>query len=139
MSYIFIEQKAPPVGKRKIPGTVLAKMNAGIHVHINTDTTLRVQHILKEYGPAGKEAFANGLNKLKNRLPIETTRKATLLLQQENFTEFIYTMLDYYDETAMYNPIKKPDIIVNINNEKPDDTLHNLLESLKQSDIHIIF
>src|SRR4051794_21987355 len=50
--YIFIEQKASSIGKRKIPAWLYAQMNAGICIQLNADKTARIQNILKEYSAA---------------------------------------------------------------------------------------
>ena len=44
--YIFIEQKPPSLGKRKIPGWLYSKMNEGILIQLDVDKKFRINNIL---------------------------------------------------------------------------------------------
>lgn len=105
--YIFIEQKASSLGKRKIPAWLNAKINEGIIVQLNVGKQTRINNILTEYKSAGKENFINALHKLEKRLTLPVINEIETLLRTENFEFFIEKMLEYYDNTAKYQLQKK--------------------------------
>jgi tRNA 2-selenouridine synthase len=128
--YIFIEQKVSPVGKLRIPGWLNAKMIEGISVQLEVDKKIRVQNILKEYSPAGKESFQTALNKLNKRLPITFIQQLEMLLQVENYTSFISTILEYYDATANYNDEKPAYINLSVSGNDPAADANEVLSAL---------
>ena len=135
--YIFIEQKPPSLGKRKIPGWLYSKMNEGIAVKLNVDKKTRINTILKEYKPAGKESFINALHKLKQRLHLTVIKELEAFLHSENYEAFIEGVLDYYDNTSKYNLDKKADMTINVSSFNNVTTIQHLLESLRRLNIII--
>jgi len=112
--YIFIERKPSSIGKRKIPEWLYIKMNEGILVQLNVDKRTRVNNILKEYKPAGKENFIDALQKLNERLPQSVITEMKSLLNTENYAAFIEKILDYYDNTSKYQAEKKATIDLDV-------------------------
>jgi tRNA 2-selenouridine synthase len=125
--YIFIEQKPSSLGKRKIPGWLLTKMNDGIVVQLDVDKKARVNNILDEYKAAGKENFINALHKLSERLPLTVINEMETLLHSENYASFVEKMLDYYDNTSKYQSAKKANIILEIQTGDVVGTIQELL------------
>lgn len=116
-NFLFIEQKPSSIGKRKIPGWLFNKINEGVFVELATGKEIRINNILKEYGSDSGKAFMNGLQKLKNRLPVTVINECEKYLADKNYTLFINTMLDYYDNAKQYQLNKKPIITLNGNAE----------------------
>jgi len=134
VKYIFVEQKPPSLGKRKIPSSLYSKINEGITVQLNADKQTRVNNILREYKAAGKENFINALKKLNKRLTSSVIYELELLLHSENYKAFVEKILDYYDNTSKYQLTKKTDIVLDVQGGNVVyETLH-LLELLNAVD-----
>lgn len=133
--YIFIEQKPPSLGKRKIPDWLYSKINEGIIVELKVDKSTRVKNILSEYTAAGKEDFMNALQKLDERLSKTVINKLKTSLHSENYEAFIERMLDYYDNTSKYQLTKRADIVLDIRTGDVVYETRQLLECLKKAGI----
>jgi len=49
MPFIFIEQKPPSIGKRKMPAWFYEKMQDGLIVQLQVPKNLRIENIMREY------------------------------------------------------------------------------------------
>jgi tRNA 2-selenouridine synthase len=135
--YIFIEQKAGSLGKRKIPEWLYSKMKEGTLIQLDADKKTRINNILTEYKPAGKNNLINGLHKLNGRLPESELKRLERYLKQDNYEMFIEKMIDYYDTTVNYQLAKKAMITLKIKSNDVAETTQQLLQSLIQHGINI--
>jgi tRNA 2-selenouridine synthase len=135
--YIFIEQKPPSLGKRKIPGWMYSRMDEGILIQLEVDKKTRINNILAEYESAGKKNFLDALHKLNERLPATELQKSETYLHSENYEAFIESMLDYYDQASNYQLYKKANIIVPVRSTVPVHIMQQFLQSLQQAGIII--
>jgi tRNA 2-selenouridine synthase len=135
--YIFIEQKPGSLGKRKIPGWLYSKMKEGILVHLDAEKKIRIQNILTEYKPAGKDNLINALHKLNGRLPASQLTGLERFLHRDNYEMFIEKMLDYYDTTINYQSPGKAVVTLKIKSNDVAETTQQLLYSLLKNGINI--
>ncbi|MGZ5245712.1 MAG: hypothetical protein ACXWV5_01400, partial [Flavitalea sp.] len=100
---IFLEFESPNLGKLRIPDKIISMFREGVQVLLKTGIHRRVQYILEEYLPADKSLLIKSLEKLKLR--IESEEKFIILidlLESEQYKEFCYHILDYYDNSKNY-------------------------------------
>lgn len=141
--FIFLEFEAGNLGKIRIPVAISNLYKSGIQVLLKTDIDRRVEYILEEYLPADKTVLIESLNRLKERIemngeaifdPQKTTSKHTkfnelkTLLESEQYKEFCYRILNYYDHSKNYTqPLKYDFIIEDLGSEKNADELIKFL------------
>ena len=135
--YTFIEQKAGSLGKRKIPEWLYSKMKEGILIELDADKKIRINNILTQYKPAGRNNLINALYKLSNRLPESELTGLERYLNQDNYEMFIEKMIDYYDTTVNYQLPKKAIATLKIKSNDVAETVQQLLQSLIQHGINI--
>jgi hypothetical protein len=112
-------------------------MKEGISVQLEMEKKIRVQNILNEYGPAGKESFLTALNKLNKRLPTPVIQQLEALLHEEDYIAFITLLLDYYDTTSNYNTDSKQRINVPVSGNNPYADAKEVLTVLERFGIVI--
>lgn len=134
-TYIFVEQKASSLGKTKIPLWLHEETEKGIFVLLDVRAKQRVQNILHIYQEAGREKFITALHKLKDRLPAPVIKQCEDFISKEDYKAFVTVMLNYYDNTSIYNANKQADIIISTQTNEPLYMMHELLHALKQKGI----
>jgi tRNA 2-selenouridine synthase len=134
--YIFIEQKPPSIGKRKIPAWLCSKMKDGILIQLNADKEVRINNILKSYQPAGRHKLKIALHKMGERLPPGEISKLEEYLEEENYKMFFERMMGYYDSTSNYQLNGKASINLEINSDDFTAISKQLLQLLKASGIN---
>lgn len=135
--YIFIEQKAGSLGKRKIPEWLYSKMKEGILIQLDADKKIRINNIFTEYKPAGKNNLINALHKLNERLPESELTGLERCLTRDNYEMFFEKVIDYYDTTINYQLPKKAMVTLKIKSNDVAETTQQLLQSLIQHGINI--
>jgi tRNA 2-selenouridine synthase len=135
-NYIFIEQKPPSIGKRKIPGWLYSKVKDGILIQLNADKEIRINNILKDYVPAGKHQLKIALHKMSEHLPSGDVSKLEDYLEEENYKMFFERMIGYYDSTSNYQLHDKASINLEIDSDDFIAISKKLLQLLHESGIN---
>lgn len=143
--FIFLEFEPGNLGKLRIPEAISNLYKSGIQVLLKTGIDRRVEYILEEYLPAEKQELIESLNRLKERIEkmeeddfdpqkksLEHTKFNELktLLKSEQYKEFCYRILNYYDHSKNYTqPLKNEFIIEDHGSEKNADELISFLHT----------
>lgn len=143
--FIFLEFEPGNLGKIIIPEKVFNLFRIGIQVFLKTSIDRRVQNILEEYLPADKTVLMESLNRLKERIEkngedvFDSRKKSSensefnelkSLLESEQYKEFCYRILQYYDHSKSYTqPLNYDLIIEDHGSEKNADELIGFLQT----------
>lgn len=117
--FIFLEFESSNLGKLRIPDFISTLFQNGIKVLLQTGIHQRVEYILKEYLPADKSELLESLNRLKERIEYKSASiengnfaRLKLMLETEQYKEFCYQILAYYDNSKNYNQTFEYDLII---------------------------
>lgn len=143
--FIFLEFEPGNLGKISIPEKISNLFNIGIQVFLKTPIDRRVQNILEEYLPADETVLMESLNRLKERIEnseedaFDSQKKSSenskfnqlkSLLESEQYKEFCYQILQYYDQSKNYTqPLKFDLVIEDQGSEKNADELIEFLQT----------
>lgn len=109
--FIFTEQEAPAIGKRRIPAWFLDRVQSGQFVHLHLPKAERVRLITQEYGSLPADALCGAIDKLSERLPQDRLQQLKHWVRNDQFPRFAESMLDYYDNSIHYNAGNRADAI----------------------------
>ncbi|MCG8582924.1 MAG: tRNA 2-selenouridine(34) synthase MnmH [Bacteroidales bacterium] len=95
---IWVEDESPNIGDVNIPMYLFQKMRESKLFFIEISKEERARLLVEEYALGDKARLANGINRISKRLGNDVTKKAHLLLEQDNFYEVALLTLGYYDK-----------------------------------------
>lgn len=98
----FIENESRTVGHVKIPDRIFEMMRNAITFDIQIPGEVRVKHILHEYGQFSIDELKACTSKLVKRLGHLRLQQAISLLEEGKMEEWIYLLLEYYDDNYAY-------------------------------------
>jgi tRNA 2-selenouridine synthase len=143
--FIFLEFESGNLGKLNVPAIISNLYKTGIQVILKTNIDRRVANILEEYLPADKAVLLESLDQLKDRIgkngqdvfdaqnkSLENAEFNQLksLLESEQYKEFCYRILEYYDQSKNYTQHLVYDLIIeNQGSEKNADELLGALQA----------
>ncbi len=101
---VVCECESRRIGRLIIPATLFAAMQRGSRILAYAPVSKRVQNILEDYQPQGREEeLVEALSHLKARIGKEALHKLSLALQAGNFATVIeYLLVHYYDPLYAY-------------------------------------
>lgn len=105
--FIFTEQEAAAVGKRRIPGWFYERMQEGWFIHLHLPKEERIGHILADYGHLPPQKLLPCINLLSDRLSAAVLEELKQLVLQQDYYTFVDRILDYYDRASGYNAAKE--------------------------------
>jgi tRNA 2-selenouridine synthase len=96
---IWVEDESLTIGKRSIPGPFWQQMRAADLIEIRVPREIRVDFLVKEYGPLDKDFLIECTERIRKRLGPEQTTNAIAAITENRMADFIRLALVYYDKT----------------------------------------
>lgn len=94
---MMIEAESQRIGRIVLPEFILDEKEKGIVIHIEDRIDRRVKHIMEDYQPFQfSEEIAQGVNKIKKRLPTEVRLRVEETLEKQQYEELFGLLLQHY-------------------------------------------
>lgn len=94
---MMIEAESQRIGRIVLPEFILDEKEKGIVIHIEDRMERRVNHIMEDYQPFQfSEDIAQGVNKIKKRLPTNVKTRVEETLENQQYEELFRLLLEYY-------------------------------------------
>lgn len=104
---IWIEDESIALGKLFLPQDLWKQMEWSPLVEINVPKDVRIQRLVKEYGPADKAEFLGAMTKISKKLGGQHFNAAKEKLLSGDMSSVIDILLAYYDKAYRNNLEKK--------------------------------
>ena len=108
---IWVEDESIAVGKIFLPEDLWRRMNAAPIVEMIVDKNVRIKRLTEEYGPADKNLFLAGMEKITKKLGGQNFNEAKKELFEGSMESTIEILLNYYDKAYATGLSKKQDRI----------------------------
>ncbi len=128
---IWIEDESIAVGKVFIPQPVWKTMLASPVACVNVEKEVRLTRLVKEYGSADKEGFAQALKGITRKLGGQNYNAALNCLSSDDFAGAIDVILNYYDK-AYHNAIERKKDRIRMEMNWRGNEIEGLLKNLVQ-------
>jgi len=101
---MMIEAESQRIGRIVLPEFILNEKDKGVVIHIEDRMDRRVNHIMEDYRPFEfSEEIAQGVNKIKKRLPTDVRIRVEETLENQQYEELFALLLEhYYDPKYTY-------------------------------------
>jgi len=121
---LWLENESSKIGTVKIPDALFNKMRKAKVFEIEMSLEQRTENILRDYATFPKEKLAECTKKIEKKLGNKNMKDALRFLDEDDFTNWIKILLDYYDKTYSFSKSQRTegtvstvDISVNTNTE----------------------
>lgn len=104
---ILVEDESMSIGYNKIPYPFWLSMKKAPIIKIIVPFELRVQRLVKEYGPGDKLQLAKSIKNISQQLGPNNYKECIQLLEEGKLTDVATITLKYYDKAYEYNHTKK--------------------------------
>jgi tRNA 2-selenouridine synthase len=134
---IWIEDESIAVGKIFLPEDLWKKMSISPVVEMNVEKAIRIQRLVSEYGPADKNQFLSGIEKITKKLGGQNFTSAKQTLLQGAIASTIEILLTYYDKAYATGMSKKQNRILHRmvwNGQDVSGFADELLEAVRNSE-----
>jgi tRNA 2-selenouridine synthase len=108
---IWVEDESIAVGKIFLPEDLWRRMSVSPIVEIIVDKHVRIKRLTNEYGPADKNLFLEGMEKIMKKLGGQNFNDAKRELFEGSMEATIEILLNYYDKAYATGLSKKQDRI----------------------------
>jgi len=119
---LWLENESSKIGTVKIPDALFNKMRKAKVFEIEMSLEQRTENILRDYATFPKEKLAECTKKIEKKLGNKNMKDALRFLDEDDFTNWIKILLDYYDKTYSFSKSQRTegtvstiDISVNTN------------------------
>jgi tRNA 2-selenouridine synthase len=110
---VITEWKGKKIGALKIPDFLYSRLIVAPKIVIERSESSRIEELKTAYRNLTIEDLYKSLFSLRTKFTEDTFQFALQALQKKNKTEFIRTMLEYYDSSPEYK-INQNNIVINI-------------------------
>lgn len=108
-NYLFLEDESNYIGHVQIPSFLWKSIRQSRVIFLEIPLTLRVEHVVKQYGNIEPKLLAKGILKIREKLGNVDTDHALNLLQENKLIELAEFLLKrYYDPAYEYGVSKRP-------------------------------
>lgn len=128
---IWVEDESITIGKIVIPYSFWQQKILANHIEIKIPREQRIAFLVEEYGNLDKQFLIGATMHIQKRLGPEQTKNALQFLEQNDLSNFIKTILTYYDKTYNYCISKKTKVKI-LSMETNYDNAINCAENLLQ-------
>lgn len=104
---IWIEDESITIGKLVIPYSFWKQKTAADIIEIKIPDKQRIEFLVEEYCKLDKQFLIDSTKHIQKKLGPEQTKNALQFLEQNDFTNFIKSVLIYYDKAYSYCIFKK--------------------------------
>ncbi len=131
---IWIEDESLSVGKIYLPEPFWRVMCNSPMVKIEVSRAVRVERLVKEYGPADQEDFLKAMTHITKKLGGQHFNAAKKKLVEGDMASTIDILLNYYDKTYLHGLEKNKQRVVKMyewDGKSPSEISEQLIKSLK--------
>lgn len=100
--FVFTEQEAPAIGKRRIPAWFYTAMQRAPVIYIELPFEERVKKLVAAYAHFPDEMILAAIGRLQERLPASKMEEYRFMITQGDHAAFTANILSYYDNTRHY-------------------------------------
>lgn len=108
---VWVEDESIAIGKIFLPGEFFDQKKAAPVIQIEVEKSVRVNRLVQEYGPAGKNEFLQAMEKITKKLGGQNFNAAKEQLLRGDMHATIDLLLNYYDKAYTYSLDKKSSAI----------------------------
>ena len=127
---IWIEDESLAIGKIFMPKSFWDALSSSPVVELDVDRGMRIERLVKEYGPADRAEFLELMGKIVKRLGGQHYNAAKEKLLSGDMHSTIEILLTYYDKAYQFGLAKKNNRITNKlrwNGVDPTDVVNELI------------
>lgn len=95
---IWVEDESIAIGRIFLPQDFWQQMTTAPVYHLEVEKGVRVQRLVREYGPADKSAFLEAMTNITKKLGGQNFKEAKQKLFDDDMTATIDILLRYYDK-----------------------------------------
>lgn len=132
---LWLENESSKIGAVKIPDGIFNKMRTANVLEIEIPLQKRIDNIFRDYAAFPKEKLAEATRKIEKKLGNKNMNDALKFLYEDDFTNWIKILLDYYDKTYLFSKSKRIEGIVStieISADTNAEIADAVIEYLKQ-------
>lgn len=133
--FLWLENESRNIGQITIPEGLFSQMRSAQVVEMEVSTTERSERILNEYGIFSVDLLAEQTRRIEKRLGGLQTKRAIDFLMENDLTNWLEIVLDYYDKTYAHSNTKRDNntcVKVPFKWTDPDVSVRKILLAKKQ-------
>lgn len=98
---IWVEDESIAIGKIFLPQAFWGQMSLAPVYHVEVDKAVRIERLVREYGPSDKDAFLQAMTNITKKLGGQNFKEAKDKLLEGDMASTIDILLRYYDKAYL--------------------------------------
>lgn len=98
---IWVEDESIAIGKIFLPQAFWGQMSSAPVYHVEVDKGVRIERLVREYGPSDKDAFLQAMTNITKKLGGQNFKEAKEKLLSGDMASTIDILLRYYDKAYL--------------------------------------
>ncbi len=103
---IWVESESLTIGKVYLPEPLWEKMNTSTVIELKIPDEIRIERIVREYSPFGKELLSEATRKIRKRFGGNNVKQVLADLERDDFYKAASLLLSYYDKSYSFSQNK---------------------------------
>lgn len=114
---IWLEDESRMIGLCNIPKAFFEKMQAAPLYFLEREKTLRIEHLIQEYGAFPKEELIFSVGKISKKLGGSRAKEIMRAIELGDLKKAVSYLLEYYDKAYLYGLRKRKTIFSSVHSD----------------------